>query len=237
MVLLSVFSRSAVADFKSAITVWLALFWPTQVCFSVWSCLSSVSNFAVVSASAAVVAPSSSSKSPAVALQSAMSVRLALFVPMQVCFSSWHVFIAAEVSCASLAFATAFVASCVCSSARVSTHSVIKSCAAFDSPTHRCLSAWHVSISEVSSVVVFSNAPCVVWSFAANTEAFSLTSAKSAACAADSPTHFCFSPWHDLIVRSHVSTVASSFAVVALRLVSSAPKVFFKSPMMVSDSA
>ena len=91
-------SRSLVADLKSAMTVWLAAFWPTQVCFSSWSCLTSASHCAVVSASVAVVLSSLAWTSAAFDLQSATSFRLAAFWPMQVCFSSWSCAMVALVS-------------------------------------------------------------------------------------------------------------------------------------------
>ena len=88
VVLLSLPSRSSAPDLQSAMSSRLAAFWPTHVCFSSWSCLTSASHCVVVSASVAVVLLSLPSRSSAPDLQSAMSSRLAAFWPTHVCFSS-----------------------------------------------------------------------------------------------------------------------------------------------------
>ena len=84
---LKLFSIASRLCFRSRTISSFAAARPTACCFSCWSCLTSVSHRAVVSASAAVVTPSLSSKSAALDLQSAMRVRLALLWPTQACFS------------------------------------------------------------------------------------------------------------------------------------------------------
>ena len=166
-----------------------------------------------------------------------MSSKEALFLPMQACFSSCNVLIAASVSFTSLAFKAVFKTSCVCRSARVSTHSVIKSLAALLSPMHFCLSFWQLSIAAVNAVLVLLNSTSAACSLPSSAPTFSLMSANSSVDAADSPTHFCFSSWHVLIVDSHSADFSSIIALVFSAVVSSSSTFFLQSVMMVLLSA
>ena len=206
-----------------------------HVCFSSWSCLTSASHCAVVSASVAVVLLSLPSTSAAIDLQSAMSSRLAAFWPMHVCFSSWSCAMVALVSFWYSAAANVLRSTSVSSPARASSHSPMSSSAAAESPTHFCFSCCNVSMAAVNAAEVRSNSASAILSLDSRSSTLSRMSAMSSVAAFDSPTHFCFSSWHILIEPSSAAVVFSSFAPVAFTVRSSWPTVFLHSAMSVSD--
>ena len=195
VVLLSLASTSAAFDLQSATSSRLAAFWPTQVCFSSWSCLTSASHCAVVSASVAVVLLSLASTSAAFDLQSATSSRLAAFWPTQVCFSSWSCLTSAS-HCAVVSASVAVVLlSLASTSAAFDLQSATSSRLAAFWPTQVCFSSWSCLTSASHCAVVSASVAVVLLSLAWTSAAFDLQSATSFRLAAFWPMQVCFSSW------------------------------------------